>query len=229
MAIPHDAVVFDCDGTLVGTERAWNRAYRLLFAHHQVPLTPQARAQLVGLQLTELGQVLADMLGYPAPPDQLGRRVYDLVRTNLGAGVYARTGAVELVSALHGTQAMAIATNTPTAIVRDHLAAAGVPNAFDAIVDSAVAGAPKPAPHPYGHACALLGVDPGKAIAIEDSATGVASARAAGLYVIGVPSHPDVPLDDDLRAHDLLDPRIWTTLNLTTIGASHETPARPYA
>ena len=42
-------------------------------------------------------------------------------------------------------------------------------------------GAPKPDPEPYARACALVGVAPGAAVAIEDSATGVQSARAAGV------------------------------------------------
>ena len=55
--------------------------------------------------------------------------------------------------------------------------------------------APKPAPDPYLEACRRLGVEAGPSvIALEDSPTGVAAARAAGLTVIGVPSIDGVEL-----------------------------------
>ncbi len=55
--------------------------------------------------------------------------------------------------------------------------------------------AAKPAPDVYLAACTALGAHPSAAVALEDSPTGVAAARAAGMHVIGVPSTPGVPLD----------------------------------
>ena len=51
------------------------------------------------------------------------------------------------------------------------------------------------------------------AIALEDSATGVAAARAAGLYVIGIPSL-GVELDADLVATSLEDPEVQRALGV---------------
>ena len=63
--------------------------------------------------------------------------------------------------------------------------------------------APKPAPDPYLEACRRLGVEAGPSVvALEDSPTGVAAARAAGLTVIGVPSIQGVALDE---AHHLAE------------------------
>jgi HAD superfamily hydrolase (TIGR01509 family) len=214
MPIPHDAIIFDCDGTLTDTESSWNRAYRHLFARYGVPLDPGIRMRLASLGRSDLGHALAGLLGHPASPDVLGSTLYDLVRTNAGAGVRALEGAVELVTALHGTRPLAIATNTPAGIVTGYLDDIGLRAAFDIIVDSARAGAPKPAPAPYQHACELLHVDPARAIAVEDSATGTRAARAAGLYIIGIPSRPGLDIDADLRAASLLAPAVWTALGL---------------
>ena len=61
--------------------------------------------------------------------------------------------------------------------------------------------APKPSPDPYLEACRRLGVTAGpNVVALEDSPTGVAAARAAGLTVIGVPSIEGVALEE---AHHL--------------------------
>jgi len=52
-------------------------------------------------------------------------------------------------------------------------------------------------------------------VALEDSETGVAAARAAGMTVIGVPSFPGIDLADaDLVAPALADRRVWALLGL---------------
>ena len=51
----------------------------------------------------------------------------------------------------------------------------------------------KPHPDPYLAAARSIGADPAACIAIEDSPTGAASARAAGCHVLGVPHVVDVP------------------------------------
>ena len=58
---------------------------------------------------------------------------------------------------------------------------------FDAIVTSDDVAHAKPAPDLYLLACKRLGVAPADALALEDSASGVASAKAAGMTCIAVP------------------------------------------
>jgi beta-phosphoglucomutase-like phosphatase (HAD superfamily) len=60
----------------------------------------------------------------------------------------------------------------------------------------------KPAPDIYNVAQKSLGVDPAHAIAVEDSAIGVASAKAAGLFTVATPSM--WTLTQDFTAADLL-------------------------
>jgi beta-phosphoglucomutase-like phosphatase (HAD superfamily) len=76
--------------------------------------------------------------------------------------------------------------------------------------------APKPAPDPYLEACRRLGVEPGpEVVALEDSPTGVAAARAAGLTVIGIPSVEGVLLDEAHHlAESLLDAAVARRLAL---------------
>ena len=67
-------------------------------------------------------------------------------------------------------------------------------------------GPPKPAPDLYLDAAAALGVRPTDALAFEDSPTGVAAARAAGLRCVAVP-HP-LTAGLDLSAADLIVPSL---------------------
>ncbi len=59
---------------------------------------------------------------------------------------------------------------------------------FDALVCAEDVSVTKPDPEPYLLAAKLLGVDPARCFALEDSPNGVASAEAAGGQVIAVPS-----------------------------------------
>ncbi|GAB2627057.1 hypothetical protein Aab01nite_80170 [Paractinoplanes abujensis] len=93
--------------------------------------------------------------------------------------------------------ATAVASNSPRAFVDAVLISAGLDDLFAEIFSAADVEHPKPAPDLYLTACAALGADPVRAVAFEDSRTGVASARAAGMVVVGVPSRPDADLGTD--------------------------------
>jgi len=72
---------------------------------------------------------------------------------------------------------------------------------------------PKPAPDLYVELARALGADASDCVALEDSPTGVAAARAAGAFVIGVPSLDGVVLADaHLVATSLADPRVLARL-----------------
>ena len=56
---------------------------------------------------------------------------------------------------------------------------------------------------------------PERAAALEDSAPGVASALAAGLFVVAVPYFADMPLAEaSLQAESLADPRVAEALGV---------------
>ncbi len=109
------------------------------------------------------------------------------------AGAPLHAGVRDLVDALEGRVALAVASNTSADLVRSALDAVGLP-ALGVIVSGQDLGRPKPAPDVYVAACRALGVAPADAIAFEDSPMGVQSALAAGLFVVGVPERPDVDL-----------------------------------
>ena len=56
----------------------------------------------------------------------------------------------------------------------------------------------KPFPDGYLRACELLGSDPARSVAVEDSTNGVRSAFAAGMKVVCVPPGFHPPAEDTL-------------------------------
>ena len=123
-------------------------------------------------------------------------------------------GARELVTALCGRRPIGVASNSPRELLRTALDRGGFGDDFDAVIGADEVERPKPAPDLYLRACELLGVRPSEAAALEDSVTGSAAARAAGLFVIGVPSLPGVELEADLVADSLCDDAVWKALSL---------------
>jgi beta-phosphoglucomutase-like phosphatase (HAD superfamily) len=74
--------------------------------------------------------------------------------------------------------------------------------------------APKPAPDPYLLAASLLGVDPARCVAFEDSETGARSAHAAGMTVVQI---PDIVPTDGAYAHLVAPDLISAALKLGLI------------
>jgi beta-phosphoglucomutase-like phosphatase (HAD superfamily) len=109
----HSAVVFDCDGLLITTQGAWDRAYPQLAERYSGRLTSHDRHSLAGLQLEALGRALAELLGHPAPPVELAAEVYDMVRSGAGNEHAPTPGAISLVTALHGTRPLAERITSP--------------------------------------------------------------------------------------------------------------------
>lgn len=202
------AVVFDNDGLLLDTESVWTRAERDLFERRGLEFTPADKRELVGTSAEIAGGILERRLEEPGRAGPLIEELNELVVAELEHGVEAMVGARELLHALkqRGTP-IGLVSNSPLVFVQRSLEIAGFHDRFDVVLSAHEAAAPKPSPEPYLEACRRLGVEPGPdVVALEDSPTGVAAARAAGLTVIGVPSLEGIALDEAHHiAESLLD------------------------
>lgn len=210
------AVLFDNDGLLLDTESAWTRAEQTLFERRDREFTLQTKHDLVGTSAQIAGEILAERLDEPGRAAELIVELDAIVFEELEGGVEAMVGSRELVAELHGRGTpLGLVSNSPFAFIERALELVGMGGEFGAIVSGHEVAAPKPAPDPYLHACSLLSVEPGGAVALEDSPTGVEAARAAGMKVIGIPSVPGVSLE---RAHvvvtSLEDPELPPHLGL---------------
>jgi HAD superfamily hydrolase (TIGR01509 family) len=198
-----DAVVFDNDGLLLDTESVWTRAEEDLFELRGAKFTPADKLELVGTSAEIAGGILERQLGEPGRAGELIEELNELVVAELEHGVEAMLGARELLERLQGKVPIGLVSNSPLRFVRRSIELAGFEGFFDVVLSAHEVAAPKPAPDPYLEACRRLGVEPGPdVVALEDSPTGVAAARAAGLTVIGIPSVEGVLLDE---AHHLAE------------------------
>jgi HAD superfamily hydrolase (TIGR01509 family) len=215
-ALP-DAVVFDNDGLLLDTESVWTRAEEDLFERRGLEFTPADKLELVGTSAEIAGGILERRLGEPGRAEELLEELNALVVAELEHGVEAMVGARELLERLREQGVpIGLVSNSPLRFVKRSIEIVGFEGHFDVVLSAHEVAAPKPAPDPYLEACRRLGVEPGPSVvALEDSPTGVAAARAAGLTVIGVPSVEGVELDEAHHlAETLLDEIVSRQLNI---------------
>jgi HAD superfamily hydrolase (TIGR01509 family) len=217
MAARFDAIVFDNDGLLLDTEHAWTRAETVLFERHGHTFTAEHKRDLIGSSHAQSAAKVSRWLDQPGRGDALMDELHELVMEELLAGVPPRPGALELVAAVRAAGLpIGLATNSSRAFVDRALEVAELADGhFDVVISAEEVAAPKPAPDLYLEACAQLGAAPERAAALEDSPPGVASARAAGMFVIAVPYLPDTEIEGaSLAAGSLADPAVAVALGL---------------
>jgi HAD superfamily hydrolase (TIGR01509 family) len=208
------AIVFDCDGVLLDTEVAWTRAETKWFARYGRSYGPEHKRLLIGTSLEDAARALEGLIGQTGRAGELAGELVELAEEEFARGVEPMPGAVELVGELQGRRPIAVASNSLRRLVDLALDGSGLSERFEVIVTGDEVARAKPAPDLYLEACRRLGIPPEQAVAIEDSPAGVTSARAAGLYVIGIPYLADLEVDADLVGRSLQDPEVRAALGL---------------
>jgi len=198
------AVVFDFDGIVLDSETPEYESHRRIFERCGAALTPDDWCSQIGIwtqghherwhaRLVELTPQAPDWRAFAA--EQI-RLFHALVPSAPMPGIVALLDALR-----HRGVATAIASSAPTRWVVPAAIGIGVADRFQAIVAGDQVAQRKPAADVYVEALRRLGADPRRSIAIEDSAPGLASARAAGLKTIAIPHW--LTAGHDLAAADL--------------------------
>lgn len=191
--------LFDLDGTLVDSSPVHERAYRQVLADQHPALLPGFDYRTVS-GLTTFDAFRSLGLDESQSREATSRK-QSLYRETVNT-VRAMPGALALLEKLkaRGT-AIAIVTSASRASATRTLEATGLLTFADTLVTADDVTKAKPDPEPYRRALAHLKADPAKTIAVEDALSGIVSAHAAGVKVVGVHdpairAHADVYFDD---------------------------------
>jgi trehalose 6-phosphate phosphatase len=207
----YDAGVFDLDGVVTDTatlhRTAWKDMFDAFLAARREAHTPftdddyyrfvDGRPRYEGVRTFLESRAIELPYGDPDDPPEreticgLGNRKNEAFNRRLDAGgVEVFDNSVRLINMIkaHGLKTALVTSSQNAQAV---LAAAGIKELFDAVVDGneAIRQELKGKPHPdtYRHALEVLGVDPARAFGVEDATSGVESIRAAGYgLVVGV-------------------------------------------
>jgi HAD superfamily hydrolase (TIGR01509 family) len=184
------AVIFDFDGVVLDSETPEYESHRRIFERCGVALTPEEWCDQIGLWVEENEQRWHARLCQRSSqaPDWIA---YEAEKRRLFQELIApepMRGIRELLDRLAaGGVPVAIASTAPARWVVAAAERIGLGGRFSAIVTADDVKRRKPAPDVYLEAARRIGADPARSVAIEDSAPGIASARAAGLRVVAIP------------------------------------------
>jgi len=203
-----EAVLFDFDGTLWDCEPFIFQAYDECFRQHGHRLSDTTWLRMMGTAGLSPWEHLEQLTGRRvdrAAAERLVRRRTDelLVTARARSGIRRLLDEVDQ-DGLH----RAIVSNSNRSWIARYAAQCGIADgwAFVECADGDLVRA-KPAPDLYLTALARLGLEPGQAVAIEDSPAGIRAAKRAGLRCIAVRTHPAVEgadaLIDSFDRHDL--------------------------
>jgi len=186
-----EAVLWDMDGTLLDSEKLWDIPLTEFVAGLGGELSVATREAMVGSNVPTTMRLLYAEVGLEPTERELadGAAWIDARMAGIFAGELVwRPGAPEALRTVRDSGVpTALVTSTERGLTDLALKTIGR-EFFDVTVcGDEVDGLNKPHPEPYLRAAKLLGVDPARCVAIEDSPTGVASAVAAGCTVLVVP------------------------------------------
>lgn len=192
------AIIFDFDGVIADTEPLHYAAFaRVLADRCPMPSLEAYFETYVGLNDAAFLRALHEQAGIRLDDSALASlldRKNTVYLEMIAGGIPLLVGVEEFVSRVRGRYPLAICSGARRIEIETILDTAGLLDAFPVLVSSDEVPRSKPDPTGFLEAVARLGdrigeLRPGQCLAIEDSANGVAAAKAAGMKVVRVLSH----------------------------------------
>ncbi len=209
------ALIFDHDGTLVDSEQLHFQCWRTIMSQYGITIT---EAEYIrdhnGIPTLQNAEVFIKAYSLAMSPQDLCEQKQALFAAqslNTPSPLMA-TVMKTLETAQKQNHKMAIATGAGKDDVQRSIAAHGLSSYFDAVATRSDVKLGKPAPDVYLLACEQLGVNPNNAFAFEDTAAGISSAKAAGLFCIAIPN--DYSAQQNLNEADARCANLWEAFKL---------------
>lgn len=181
------ALLFDLDGTLLESDEIHEKVFEDLWAARGLKMADGFYMSHVHGRLNV--DVFKEFLPDEPDPQRLSEEKEAEFRRRLPRPYPAMPGASALMEqARVAGWRIAVVTNAMRLNAEAMLAATGLRDFIEVLVIGEECVQGKPHPEPYLQAMRHLGETPGQCIAFEDSASGLAAARASGAYTVGIRS-----------------------------------------
>jgi HAD superfamily hydrolase (TIGR01509 family) len=193
--VSYEAIIFDCDGTLVDSERLVNEVIVEFAASFGIHLSvDDALARFKGGKMADVVSHL-ESLGGRALPSSFVTDLRARIAHALSTRLKPIDGAIDLVRSL--STPMCIASSGPREKIELSLSVTGLLPYFEGrIFSSYEVGLWKPDPELFIHAARSLGASPARCAVVEDSDPGIHAGIAAGMTVfalVDASSPPQIP------------------------------------
>ncbi len=198
------AIIFDMDGTLLDTERIYQRFW--LEAMHALgyPMTVEQALAMRSLGRpfgeAQLKEWFGPEINHQAVREKRNSMMFPYLAEH---GIPKKPGVEEVLAKLKEAGfTIAVATATNYELATKQLGEVGLLPYFDKVISAHMVKEGKPSPDVYLYACEQLGLAPENCMAVEDAPNGVLSAYRAGCKVVMVPdlTKPDEELEECLYA-----------------------------
>ena len=199
-----EAVVFDLDGVLVQTEELWDEVRSGLARERGARYDDEAQRAMMGMSSLEWSEYMHSELGVPEEPREISDEVVRRMEARYRERLPLIHGARAAVERLRARWPLGVASSSNRPLIDAVLELSGLARFFAATVSSEEVPRGKPAPDVYLEAARRLGVEPPRCAAIEDSHSGIRSAKAAGMRVIAIPNASYPPDEEALAAADVV-------------------------
>jgi len=199
-----EAVIFDLDGVLLDTEELWDEVRESLTRERGGSWSDRAQADMMGMSSTEWSRYMHDVLGLAEPPEEISREVVHRMLDRYAERLPLIDGAIEAVEHVAARWPLGLASSSNRELIDRALEVSGLARYFRATVSSEEVERGKPAPDVYLDAARRLSVEPARCAAVEDSASGIRSARDAGMRVVAIPNAAFPPPREALALADVV-------------------------
>jgi HAD superfamily hydrolase (TIGR01509 family) len=199
-----EALVFDLDGVLIDSEHVWARARERLARERGGRYSERAEIDMMGMSSVEWSRYMHEVVGLREPPEEISAEVVRRLESVYREELPLVDGATEVVERLARRWPLGLASSSNRELIDLVLELAGLERFFAATVSSEEVPRGKPAPDVYLEAARRLAVEASRCAAVEDSAPGIRSAKAAGMRVVAVPNPGYPPDDESLAAADVV-------------------------
>jgi HAD superfamily hydrolase (TIGR01509 family) len=197
-----DAVVFDLDGVLLASEEVWDAVRERYVRERGGRYDGEVQRAMMGMSAPEWSRYLHDEAGVPDDPATINRDVVARMLEAYRSELPLLPNAVATVRRISDAFPLALASSSNREVFEEVLKLAGLAERFEATVSSEEVEHGKPAPDVYLEAARRLGADPARCSAVEDSHSGIRSAKAAGMRVVATPNASYPPDDEALSMAD---------------------------
>lgn len=210
-----DLVIFDCDGTLVDSERLNILAIAQLFQEFGFAQYDEKRVidDFSGWQISSMLEKISNDTGFVFPKDTI-QRFLDRVHALAPKYMKPIDSAIDMVCTAQSFAKTCVVSNGEHQNLIFSLEFSELLPLFpkETIFSGDMPAHPKPAPDPFLLAAQKSKVTPEKTLVIEDSLTGVAGALAAKMCVWGFCGTHHNPLEQEKLLLDLGAERVFHTL-----------------
>jgi HAD superfamily hydrolase (TIGR01509 family) len=183
-----EAVVFDMDGVIIDSEPVWQQVRVDLIGERGGVWTERDGDDTRGRSSEVWSARISERLGGALSPQEVFDEVLERMVTSYESRLPLFPRVVEAIERIAANYTVAVASGSPNVLIDLVLEKSNLHRAAAAVGYGDRVPAGKPAPDIYLDVLERLGVDPTRAVGVEDSESGLRSVQSAGMHSIAVVS-----------------------------------------